>query len=82
MSYVGVPILMDDAGKAERMATAILNSLDTWISQAEEIEAYAIPFTGNKSRALHLQRSMLAARQTLRNIAGLPEEDSPFIGSP
>lgn len=75
MSYVGIPTLMDDAEKAERMAAAILNSLDTWISATDEIANAAIPFTGNKSRALHLQRSMLTAKRTLRDIAGLPEED-------
>jgi hypothetical protein len=52
-----------------------LNSLDGWLSEVEAIEAAAIPFTGNKARALHLQRSMLSAKQTLRNIAGLPEEE-------
>lgn len=66
---------MDDEEKAERMAAAILNSLDTWLAQVEEIEAFAIPFTGNKARALHLQRSMLSAKQTLRRLAGLEEED-------
>lgn len=66
---------MTDEERAERMAIAILNSLDTWISQVEEIEAFAIPFTGNKARALHLQRSMLSAKRTLRDIAGLPEEE-------
>ena len=57
------------------MARAMLNSIDTWIDQAEQIAEAAIPFTGNKARALHLQRSMLAAKQALREIAGLPEED-------
>jgi len=65
---------MTDEEKADRLITAVLNSLDTWIQQVVEIESAAIPFTGNKQRALHLQRSMLAAKQTLRNIAGLPEE--------
>lgn len=75
MSYVGVPVLMDDAEKAERLARAVLGSIDTWCIAIEEIADAAIPFTGNKARALHLQRSMLAAKQTLRNIAGLPEEE-------
>lgn len=73
--FVGVPTLMDDEEKCERMAVAILNSLDTWITATEQIADAAVPFTGNKARALHLQRSMLTAKQTLRNIAGLPEED-------
>jgi hypothetical protein len=75
VSYVGIPVLMDDEERAQRMARAMLNSLDTWIAEAELISEAAIPFTGNKSRALHLQRSMLAAKQTLRNIAGLPEDE-------
>jgi hypothetical protein len=66
---------MTEEERAERMATAILNSLDTWIRATEEIAEAAIPFTGNKSRVLHLQRSMLSAKQTLRRLAGLPEED-------
>lgn len=66
---------MTDEEKAERMATAILNSLDTWIQQVVEAEAAAIPFTGNKQRLLHLLRSMTQARQTLRNLANLPDED-------
>jgi hypothetical protein len=75
MSFVGTWSLMTDEERAERMARAILNSLDGWLSEVEAIEAAAIPFTGNKARALHLQRSMLSAKQTLRNIAGLPEEE-------
>jgi hypothetical protein len=75
VAFVGTGSLMDDAEKAERLARAVLNSLDTWIAATEEIANAAVPFTGNKARALHLQRSMLAARQTLRNIAGLPEEE-------
>lgn len=76
MSYVatGFSPLTDEERHA-RVIAAVLNSIDTWISQVEEIESAAIPFTGNKARALHLQRSMLSAKQTLRNIAGLPEED-------
>lgn len=66
---------MTDEEKAERMANAILNSLDGWLSEVEAIEAFAIPFTGNKARALHLMRGMLSAKRTLRDIAGLPEED-------
>ena len=75
MSYVGIPTLMDDEERAQRMARAILNSLDGWLSEVEAIEAAAIPFTGNKARALHLMRGMLTAKRTLRDIAGLPEED-------
>lgn len=75
MSYVGIPVLMDDAERAAHMAAAILNSLDTWIQETEQIADAAIPFTGNKARALHLQRSMLAAKQTLRRLAGLPEDE-------
>jgi hypothetical protein len=66
---------MTDEEKAERMAAAILNSLDGWLSEVEAIEAAAIPFTGNKARALHLQRSMLSAKQTLRRLADLPEDE-------
>lgn len=65
---------MTDEERAQRMAAAILNSLDTWILAAEQIAEAAIPFTGNKQRALHLQRSMLTAKETLRRLAGLPEE--------
>jgi hypothetical protein len=75
VSYVATGFSpLTDEKKADRLITAVLNSIDTWIAQVEEIEAAAIPFTGNKSRALHLQRSMLSAKQTLRNIAGLPED--------
>jgi hypothetical protein len=66
---------MTDEEKADRLITAVLNSIDTWIEQAAEIESAAIPFTGNKARALHLQRSMLSAKQTLRRLADLPEDE-------
>lgn len=72
MSYVGIPTLMDDEERARRMAAALLSSLDTWLEQVDEIAIHATP--GNRVRALHLMRSMLAAKQTLRNIAGLPED--------
>lgn len=76
MSYVATGFSpLTDEEKADRLITAVLNSIDTWIQQVVEIESAAVPFTGNKARALHLQRSMLTAKQTLRNIAGLPEED-------
>lgn len=75
MSYVGTGFSpLTDEARHEKVVLAILNSLDTWIAATEEISDAAIPFTGNKQRALHLQRSMLAAKQTLRNIAGLPED--------
>jgi hypothetical protein len=73
MSCVGVWIPMTDEEKAARMAGAILNSLDTWISQVEEIEACAIPVTNNKRRALHLLRAMQQAKGALRQIAGLDQ---------
>jgi len=70
VSYVGIPVLMDDEERAQRMAAAILNSLDTWISQVEEIAANSIPITGNLRRALHLQHAMEQAKQSLKAIAG------------
>jgi hypothetical protein len=75
LSFVGdgaVPLT--DEERAQRMTAAILGSLDTWIAATEQIANAAIPFTGNKARALHLQRSMLSARQSLLQLAGLPEE--------
>jgi hypothetical protein len=76
VSYVSTGFApLTDEEKADRLIAAVLNSIDTWIQQVAEIESAAIPFTGNKARALHLQRSMLSAKQTLRRLAGLPEED-------
>lgn len=76
VSYVGTGFSpLTDEEKTDRLIAAVLNSIDTWIQEVVEIESAAIPFTGNKARALHLQRSMLSAKQTLRRLADLPEED-------
>lgn len=66
---------MTDEEKADRLIAAVLNSIDTWRLQVEEIADAALPVTGNKRRALHLLRAMTQARLTLRNLANLPEED-------
>jgi hypothetical protein len=75
MSFVGdgaVPLT--DEERAQRLIAAMLGSLDTWIAATEQIAGAAAPFTGNKARALHLQRSMLSARQTLLQLAEGSEE--------
>lgn len=51
---------------AERMAEALLATLDGWMLQAEEISEAAHPATGNKARALHLKMGMAQARVTLQ----------------
>jgi hypothetical protein len=65
---------MTEEDKAERMALAILGSLDGWIADVDEIAKNSIPITGNLGRALHLMRRLQQARGTLRDIAGLPED--------
>jgi hypothetical protein len=64
-------LLTMDPASAERLARAVLASLDSWIEQLEEIEANANP--GNKSRSLHLLRSMGQAKVTLTHMMDDPE---------
>jgi hypothetical protein len=58
----------------ERMANALLASLDKWIADAAEIAEAAHPTTGNKARALHLQRSMAQAKASLEHLLTLPPD--------
>jgi hypothetical protein len=51
----------------ERLAAAILSSLDGWCSAVEEIEQHATP--GNKVRALNLLKSMRQAKISLEHLA-------------
>jgi hypothetical protein len=55
---------------AERVAGAVLASLDGWMEAAEEIAEAAIPATGNRARALHLKQSMAQAKLSLLHVLG------------
>ena len=63
-----VRIMTMDPANAERLAKAVLASLDNWMEQCEEIASHAIPATGNAARALHLKRSLLQARNSLEHM--------------
>lgn len=56
--------------KAELLAHAMVSNLDGWIEEVQEIEVTAIP--GNKARLLHLTRRMMAARNAILHVLGLP----------
>lgn len=73
MSYVGAcAVPLSDAEKSDRMAAAMLASLDDWISQLGVIEQHAT--LGNKGRSLHLLGNLMQTRMLLRKLSGLPEE--------
>ena len=71
MSYVGIPVLMDDEERHAKVVAAILGSLDGWIAEAEAL-VDGVPI-GTKAPLLHLARRMRQAKSALRDIAGLPE---------
>lgn len=63
-------LMVMEPEQAERLARAVLASLDNWMEQAEEIAEAAHPSTGNKARALHLKRSIMQARNSLEHLIG------------
>ena len=54
--------------KARRIIAAILGNIDTWAQQCEEIAEAAHTGTGNRARALHLEKALLQAKMTLERI--------------
>jgi hypothetical protein len=49
----------------------VLENIQNWEQRAEAIADAALPVTGNKGRALALQRDMAMARLSLARLAGL-----------
>lgn len=61
--------------KVRRLVEAVRINIDNWISAAEEIAEHAAPVTGNKARALHLQRSLMQAKAAIEHIMQDAEKD-------
>lgn len=53
---------------------AVLENISNWESRLEEIAEEAIPATGNRARALSLQRDMMMCRLSLKRLAGLSQD--------
>jgi hypothetical protein len=54
--------------KVRRLITALVANMDKWATDAAEIADAAHPTTGNKARALHLQRSLITAKNAVEHI--------------
>jgi hypothetical protein len=74
-----------EGARARRIIVAVLANISNWESRLDEIAAAAIPATGNKARALALQRDLMLARLSLCRLAGMdgdqicqqPADDKP-----
>lgn len=60
-----------DPERAARLIEAILENVDVWVTQANEIADACPP--GAKSNALHLVRNMAQTRLALRRLSGLDD---------
>lgn len=54
--------------QAERIVRATLENIADWERRLGEIERHAVPFTGNKARALELMRDMETAKRALQRV--------------
>jgi hypothetical protein len=61
--------------KARRLIEAVRANLDNWCAACEEIAEAAHPVTGNKARALHLQKSLMQAKSAIEHIMKDAEKD-------
>lgn len=55
--------------RARRIITAIMSNMDAWTEAVTEIADAALPITGNRSRALHLLKSLMQAKLTLEKLS-------------
>lgn len=53
----------------------MLANIQNWEDRLSTIADASIPITGNKSRALALQRDMALCRLSLARLAGLAEDE-------
>ncbi len=64
-----------EGARARRIIVAVLANIDNWCERLEEIAENAIPATGNKARALALERDMVMAKISLCRLAELEGEE-------
>lgn len=57
---------------AERMAHALIATLDNWMEHAEEIAETAGPVSDTRRKALHLKMSMAQAKMALEAMLDPP----------
>ena len=62
--------------RARRIIAAVLANISNWEARLDEIAEAAIPLTGNKRRALALQRDLMLARLSLCRLAQMEGEEA------
>lgn len=63
-----------EGARARRIIVAVLANIDNWTQRLDEIAEAAIPATGNKARALALQRDLMLAKISLCRLAEMEDD--------